>query len=1175
VTFASVGSPVAIAGSTFTLAPAAVGHFVIAEVACSSSTVSATALSSSNATWTQLVAPTTLSANTQIVTVFLGKVTSTSSATVTVSFSGTAPTVRGAAQEFSTTVGNSSVTLNASGTVNSATANYPTLTPTHGSGELYFGFAFNSSSAVSGSTSGYTYNASADGHNNGLCYNANCANSAQTPAWGDSNSKSGIAVLVYEAVTSHTATASLTVTPSFSATPSARTRSASLTVTPSLSAAASGFPSNALLLEDGTPILLEDGSFLLDESPGGSSGHSASASLTVAPVLSSARAASHAPSASLTVTPSLSASRAAGRVRSASLTVTPAFSASRAAVRVRAASLTVTPALSVTTSHAAGAPPGYPDGKLDAKLELLLSGAWTDVTRWAMPDGPQNASIKSGQPDGAQQPNPAAMALTLDNGDYRFSPRNSAGPYAGQLRQNTPARVSVASPYGTYLRLEQNNSDRAFVNDTLSLHVTSSLELRIELCLSDWRASVLAARYDNTQPSWYLLLNDNGTLTWSWFDSGGTQHTATTTQAVPFTSGITAYRVVLNGPSGLLDLYVGDGIDGTYAHIGAGFSIAGGSTTVRAGNAPLVVGWSGNLSAGQLLGQVTACRLYNGIAGSGGTIAAQGTFSGQVPGVTSWADSAGNTWNLAGGAEISARDYRLTGELSSISPTATVSSSASTRVTISGRTRRLQAGSQPSVMSPMKRAVLAQSGTLAPVDYWPMEDGLTARSFGPAVGTSLLTLSTGNPQAAADSTFEASAPLPTLGNGILTATVDSYTATNTWAVRFLLKTGTLPAPAAEASICKVQVASGTGVTVRTVDLHIDSANNLRLYGLNGSGGTVFATTWTGPFPLNTGVWMSVEATVSGGNTAYSAVTVQPGATSGISVGSGAISSAAGRVSSVTFNADGFFTDTVLGHASVQKAWVTLFSLGSPLNAWRGELAATRFARICAENGIPCRIAGRPATTQQMGPQPRGSVWTVLRDCAQTEQGLLYEPLWACNGVGLRTRESLGSEQPDMVTLDFSASNLPGNLSPADDDQGFLNDVTGQMATGETWREVLDDGSAKSVSEPEAGGAGRYAGSVPFPINVADASMLQSNVAFYLGRSSVDEARYRQVAADCGIPGAPAAAIARLRPGDRVKLVNVPAAYQTDDIRQLVTGATEVLGPGRKITWDCVPASPYD
>lgn len=201
MTFAAVGSPVAVAASTFTFVPSATGDFVVAEVACSSATVSATALTSAGGdiTWSQLVAPTTLAANTQICTVFIGKVITASSHLVTVTFSGTAPTVRGFAQEGSSTAGFSAVTLDSSGTVNSATANYPTLTPAHGAGGFYLGFAFNSSTAVAGSTSGYTYNASVDGNGNGMCYNASCTSSAQTPVWGDSNSKSGVAVLLYEA----------------------------------------------------------------------------------------------------------------------------------------------------------------------------------------------------------------------------------------------------------------------------------------------------------------------------------------------------------------------------------------------------------------------------------------------------------------------------------------------------------------------------------------------------------------------------------------------------------------------------------------------------------------------------------------------------------------------------------------------------------------------------------------------------------------------------------------------------------------------------------------------------------------------------------------------------------------------------------------------------------------
>ena len=162
-----------------------------------------------------------------------------------------------------------------------------------------------------------------------------------------------------------------------------------------------------------------------------------------------------------------------------------------------------------------------------------------------------------------------------------------------------------------------------------------------------------------------------------------------------------------------------------------------------------------------------------------------------------------------------------------------------------------------------------------------------------------------------------------------------------------------------------------------------------------------------------------------------------------------------------------------------------------------------------------------------------------------------------------------------------------------------------MPDGTQVRVVLNDGSPRSVSEPPVG-AGRYAGQPALPFNTSDASGLAGVAEFYLSTTSVDEARYRQVTADFGAPGAPAADIARLRPGDLLMIEVPPVSdvlldttgdpvtdttgelvrdgsspekepgqlYQTADILQLVTGATEALGPGRSITWDCTPASPF-
>jgi hypothetical protein len=216
MTLASAGSPVTpvVTGLTFPLTPSAVhdsggDHFIVVEVISTTAADWATALSSSNVTWdaSPLVAHTSLTANSVVSTVFKGKVTTAGLATVTVTTNTGSPSIRVAAVEGSSTAGYSAVTLDTSGTVNAATTLCPGLTPAHGAGEFYFYFGFNAGSATAGSTSGYTYGADANG--NGVCFRGSCTSGAQQPAWGASDTISGIAVLLYEAVTAHPGAAAL------------------------------------------------------------------------------------------------------------------------------------------------------------------------------------------------------------------------------------------------------------------------------------------------------------------------------------------------------------------------------------------------------------------------------------------------------------------------------------------------------------------------------------------------------------------------------------------------------------------------------------------------------------------------------------------------------------------------------------------------------------------------------------------------------------------------------------------------------------------------------------------------------------------------------------------------------------------------------------------------------
>lgn len=608
--------------------------------------------------------------------------------------------------------------------------------------------------------------------------------------------------------------------------------------------------------------------------------------------------------------------------------------------------------------------PGYPDGSaLDARLELQLNGKWTDFTAAAMPDGGAYGQVKSGQPDGAQQPVPSGMNAAWDNPGYSLSPRNSGSPYYPYIRQGTPARLSLASPYGTYLRLEGAAGSYAWCPEASRLDITGSMDVQVELRLSGSRLTRLAYKDDGAGSfCWELVLETDGTVALFWFDSGAVLRQAVST--VAFAVSVRALRAALNASTGTVTFYTAASIAGPWTQAGSAVSgTSGAATTLRTGSgtAPLSVGGNGGDTSHQLYGQVTAFRLYNGISGSGGTLAAEAAFSSQPEGTVEWTDSPGNLWQLAGDAEVSGRDYRLHGELSTANPSAH-SSGGMPRLTaaVSGRLRRLQQAAAAPVDSPLYRAILAQSGSLAPVAYWPMEDGSSSQGFGPAVGATLLAVTSGTVKPAADTSFAASAALPLLNGAVLTAGVPSYTGGTAWAVRFPMKAGSVPSTA---ELVRIAVSGGA---CSTVIVTMPSTTTMRLYGLDGGGGTVFDTTaTTRATSPSQPQWWSVEATVpSSGHVQYALVSVAPGAITGDSQSSTVTTGAGfGNVTGVTFNTGGILTDTVVGHVSVQKAWASMFTLGTPLNAYSGELAADRFYRVCTEQGIACRILGRPSVTQ--------------------------------------------------------------------------------------------------------------------------------------------------------------------------------------------------------------------
>jgi RHS repeat-associated protein len=101
--------------------------------------------------------------------IWYGKVSSTGSSTITVTWSGSVSSeaTEYSAQEFSSGFGSGTTwAVDKTGTLNNASSNtltYPSLSPT-GAGELYFGYVGVPNTPSAGSTSGFTYDATAQGN---------------------------------------------------------------------------------------------------------------------------------------------------------------------------------------------------------------------------------------------------------------------------------------------------------------------------------------------------------------------------------------------------------------------------------------------------------------------------------------------------------------------------------------------------------------------------------------------------------------------------------------------------------------------------------------------------------------------------------------------------------------------------------------------------------------------------------------------------------------------------------------------------------------------------------------------------------------------------------------------------------------------------------------------------
>lgn len=259
--------------------------------------------------------------------------------------------------------------------------------------------------------------------------------------------------------------------------------------------------------------------------------------------------------------------------------------------------------------------------------------------------------------------------------------------------------------------------------------------------------------------------------------------------------------------------------------------------------------------------------------------------------------------------------------------------------------------------------------------------------------------------------------------------------------------------------------------------------------------------------------------------------------------------------------------------------------GPPLNdlldamlGHAGETAGRRLERLCSQEGIAFMAYGDLDETAAMGPQGPETIMTLLGECADADQGLLFESRGHL-GVAFRTRRSLYN-QDTMLALDYSAQQVKPPLAPAADDKATVNVVTAKRKDGGEYTDTQTTGPL-NVNNPwdDPDGVGVYDDQIT--VLVQHDEQLGDVAGWRRNLGTTPEERYAGLTVDLkaeAVAGDDELGVAVLSVGvgDRLVIESLTAADIYDPIDQLVLGTTETFldQTQHAVTFNTVPASPY-
>lgn len=852
----------------------------------------------------------------------------------------------------------------------------------------------------------------------------------------------------------------------------------------------------------------------------------------------------------------------------------------------------------------------FPADPLAIRAEMQIAGTWTDITNKVRNSG--DITISGGFAPEQTTLTPCTIDFTLNNRDGRFTDDNINSPYYGQLPTNTPFRVSTLESV-TFMRLYNKpfgdptvdsgwSWDWAQTDDKAVLDVTGDLDLRIEIEPDVWQlGSVghqLAGKYtaNGNQRSWAWVIQSTGYMRFYWSTDGNNAFTngtyADSTVRVPAGSRI-ALRVTIdvnNGASGrTITFYTSDSITGTWTQLGAQV-VQSGTTSIFSSSAKVDVGalidavtaqalFVTDAAAGYTLpivGRVYRFLMYNGI---NGTLVADFNPAGRTEGINiSWSDGlpTPNTWGVFGTAEISKADYRGYGEIAEMPQDWDISGTDFyVQTQASGITRRLTQGAS-ALPSPIFRNLRQYVGNGA-LSYWPLEGGSQTTSAGNAVprGPAMVVNSV---QFSSDSSIPGSAGVLTLsGTGsYMNGGAFTTASTGTAFLIFYIKIPSTPGgtidlvnfylTGTQRRVC-VQASSTTYNIVTYDSSGAQTSLNGATFGATGApgqwlamqlkcvqnGGSVdFSLAW---YPLGTRInFFGFTATVASSTV---------GAPVSFATASGAASAGCS------------FAHVMFGNKVGWEYATAAFAQSSI--AYDGERAATRYLRVCREEGVTARVIGWIGDSEVMGPQPIATLMSILDECAAVESSLHFEAR-DLPALYFRTRASLYGQTALTLTYETGTTNhLSGSFRPTQDDRLLRNRVTVTRPTGAFAVYEKTSGVKSSAAPPN--GVGLY--DVPLTRNAGTDARLPQLASWEVGKGTWPDRRVPNVTVELArsVFASNTVLTRQMRsivPGARLQVTNTPAQVGGATADMLIRGFREVLrNRGHELSFSTEPYGPYD